>query len=86
MSSRAVDLNLFPDPVHAEDASDGTGSLGSLSAKSRVPGPDDHACVQHRGGPNTEEPPSPPANAGRKKPPHKDSRSDSTSIPGEGTP
>ena len=41
MSSRAVDLNLFPDPVHAEDASDGTGSLGSLSAKSRVPGPDD---------------------------------------------
>ena len=41
MSSRAVDLNLFPDPVHPEDASDGTGSLGSLSAKSRVPGPDD---------------------------------------------
>ena len=41
MSSCAVDLNLFPDPVHPEDASDGTGSLGSLSAKSRVPGPDD---------------------------------------------
>ena len=41
MSSRSVDLNLFPDPVHPEDASDGTGSLGSLSAKSRVPGPDD---------------------------------------------
>ena len=41
MSSRAVDLNLFPDPVYPEDASDGTGSLGSLSAKSRAPGPDD---------------------------------------------
>ena len=41
MSSRVADLNLFPAVEEADDGSDATGSLGSLSARSRNPGPDD---------------------------------------------
>ena len=40
MSSRATDLNPFSAET-VDEGSDGTGSLGSLSARSRNPGPDE---------------------------------------------